>query len=77
MTSKIALLAALLAATLALPSQARAPEQQGWLLLAQSDGQARCELDDRRVPQGASLCREGYVTVCNRAGRWERTAKRC
>jgi hypothetical protein len=77
MTSKIALFAAMLAAVLALPSQARAPEQQGWLLLAQSDGQARCELDGRRVAQGSSLCREGYVTVCNRAGSWERTGKRC
>lgn len=77
MTSKMALLAAMLAAVVALPSQARAPEQQGWLLLAQSDGQARCELDGRRVPQGTRLCTEGYVTVCNRAGRWERTGKRC
>lgn len=77
MTSKITLLAAMLAAALALPSQARAPEKQGWLLLAQSDGQARCELDERKVPQGTTLCREGYVNVCNRAGRWERTGKRC
>ena len=77
MKSKIALLAALLAAVLALPSQARAPEQRGWLLLAQSDGQASCELDGRRVPKGTSMCRDGYESVCNRAGRWERTSKRC
>ena len=77
MTSKITLLAAMLAAVLALPSQARAPEQQGWLLIAQSDGRARCELDERKVPQGTIMCREGYVTVCNRAGRWESTGKRC
>ena len=77
MRSKIALLAALLAAVFALPSQARAPEQQGWLLLAQSDGQATCELDGRRVPKGASICLDGYVSTCNRSGRWERTSKRC
>jgi len=77
MTSKIVLLAALLAAAFALPSQARAPEQRGWLLLAQSDGQATCEMEGRRVPQGTRLCREGYVTVCNRSGRWERTGKTC
>lgn len=77
MTSKIALLAALIAAAFALPLQARAPEQRGWLLLAQSDGQATCELDGRRVPQGTRLCRDGYMTVCNRSGRWERTGKRC
>lgn len=77
MTSKIALLAALLAAASALPSQARAPEQRGWLLLAQSDGQATCEQDGRRVPQGTRLCVEGYVAVCSRNGRWERTGARC
>ncbi len=77
MTSKIALLAALLAAAFALPSQARAPEQRGWLVLAQSDGLATCDLDGRKVPQGTRMCREGYVTVCNRSGRWERTSKAC
>jgi hypothetical protein len=77
MKSKIVLLAALLAAVFALPSPARAPEQRGWLLLAQSDGQASCELDGRRVPQGASMCRDGYVSTCNRSGRWERSSKRC
>jgi hypothetical protein len=77
MNSKIVLFAALLAAVFALPSQARAPEQRGWLLLAQSDGQATCDLDGRRVPQGSSMCRDGYVSTCNRSGRWERTSKRC
>jgi hypothetical protein len=77
MKSKIALLAALLAAVFALPSQARAPEQRGWLLLAQAGGQATCELDGRRVPKGASICVDGYVTTCNRSGRWEKTSKRC
>lgn len=77
MTSKIGLLAALLAAVFALPSQARAPEQRGWLLLAQSGGQATCELDGHRAPKGASICLDGYVSTCNRSGRWERTNKRC
>ena len=77
MTSKIALLAALLAAAFALPSQARAPEQRGWLVLAQSDGRATCEMDGRKVAQGTRMCRDGYVTVCNRSGRWERTSTRC
>jgi len=77
MTLKIALLATLLAAAFALPSQARAPEQRGWLVLAQSDGQATCELDGRKVAQGTRMCRDGHVTVCNRSGRWERTSTRC
>jgi hypothetical protein len=77
MTSKISILAALLAVALALPSQARAPDKpSAWLLLAQGD-LATCELDGRKVPQGMTLCREGYVHVCNRSGRWERTGKAC
>ena len=77
MKSKIALLAALLAAVFALPSQARAPEQRGWLLLAQSDGQATCELEGRRVPRGTIMCRDGFVSTCTRSGRWERTSRHC
>jgi hypothetical protein len=78
MRSKIAMLAALLAAALALPSQAGAPEQRtGWLLLAQSDGLATCELDGRKVAQGVRLCRDGYVHTCGRSGRWEKTSQAC
>lgn len=77
MTSKIAILAALLAAALALPSQARAPDQPAaWLLLAQGN-LATCELDGRKVPQGMSLCRDGFVHTCGRSGSWERTGKPC
>jgi len=77
MTSKISILAALLAVALALPSQARAPDKQaGWLLLAQGD-LPTCEVDGRKVPQGMRLCREGYIHVCGRGGRWERTDKAC
>lgn len=77
MKAKVSLLAALLAAVLALPSQARAPEQKGWLLLAQSDGRASCVLDGRKVPQGTRMCRDGYVTTCSRSGTWTRSGTRC
>ena len=78
MTTKFSMLASLLAAALALPSLAAAPERQsGWLLLAQSEGRATCELDGRKVPQGMTLCRESYVWKCNRQGSWERTGKAC
>jgi len=77
MKSRIAIFSALLAAALAIPTQARAPDRPAaWLLLAQGD-LATCELDGRKVPQGMSLCRDGYVTTCNRSGRWEKTSKRC
>ena len=77
MRSKIALLAALLAAVFALPSQARAPEQRGWLLLAQAGGEATCELDGRRVPQGATVCQQGQTMRCTARGSWEKTGKPC
>jgi hypothetical protein len=77
MTSKIAILAALLAAALALPSQARAPEKQAaWLLLAE-ERLPTCELDGRKVPQGMSICRDGYVHTCGRNGGWVKTGKAC
>jgi len=79
MKSKIAMLTALLAGALALPSLAGAPAQSaGWLLIAQADrGTPTCELDGRRVPQGMTLCREGYVHTCGRSGNWERSSKAC
>jgi len=79
MKSKIAMLTALLAAALALPSVAGAPAQPaGWLLIAQADrSKPTCELDGRRVPQGMTLCREGYVHTCGRSGSWERGSKSC
>lgn len=77
MTSKFAILAALLGAALALPSQARAPEKQsGWLLLAQ-ERSVTCELDGRKVPQGMQICRDGRVHICGRSGQWERSGKAC
>ncbi len=77
MTSKIAILAALLGAALALPSQARAPETQAsWLLLAQ-ERSVTCELDGRKVPQGMKICLAGYVHTCGRSGQWERSGQRC
>jgi hypothetical protein len=77
MKSRIAIFAALLAAALAMPSQARAPDRPaGWLLIAQGK-LATCELDGRKVPQGMTLCLDGYVHTCNRSGRWEKSAKAC
>jgi hypothetical protein len=77
MISKIAILAALLAAVLTLPSQARAPEKPAsWLLLAQ-ERLPTCELDGRKVPQGMTICRDGYVHTCGRSGRWEKSGKSC
>jgi len=76
MTFKIALLAAPLAALLSLPSQARAPESQGWLILAQSGG-ATCALEGQQVPNGTRVCREGYIWRCIKSGRWDRTSKPC
>lgn len=76
MTSKLAVCAAALAAVFALPSLARAPETQGWLILAQSGG-ATCPKEGRQVPSGTRECREGYVWRCTKSGRWDRTNTAC
>jgi hypothetical protein len=78
MSIRIASFAALAALALALPSQARAPEpQQATLILAQSRGEASCEMDGRRVPQGTRVCFDGQQMTCSARGRWEKTGKAC
>jgi len=77
MKTRIAMFTALLTAALAHPSLAAAPEQPaGWLLIAQGK-LATCELDGRKVPQGMTLCLDGYVHTCSRSGRWEKSGKAC
>jgi hypothetical protein len=75
-------MAALLAALITLPVQARAPHERapqsgGSPILAQARGDATCTLDGRNVPQGMSYCREGYVVRCSARGTWENTGQRC
>ena len=78
MKARILTLAALVAAMLSLPSQARAPQEPGSLLiLAQGRGEATCKLEERNVPQGMTVCREGYVMRCSPRGSWEKTGKTC
>ena len=36
-----------------------------------------CEMDNRRVPIGATTCREGQEYVCRQSGQWETTRKKC
>jgi hypothetical protein len=83
MKTQIVTIAALLAAMLALPSQARAPHERtpqqpaASLILAQARGDATCQLDGRRVPQGTTVCEAGYVVRCTARGSWEKTGKPC
>jgi hypothetical protein len=78
MKTEIVTIAALLAAMLALPSQARAPQQPATsLILAQARGDATCQQEGRRVPQGTTYCAAGYVVRCTARGSWEKTSKRC
>jgi hypothetical protein len=74
----VVITAALLAALVALPSQAREPQQPAAsLILAQARGDAQCKLEGRSVPQGTSHCEAGYIVRCNARGSWEKTGKRC
>ena len=83
MKTKIVTIAALLAAMLALPSQARAPQERttqqpaASLILAQGRGDATCPLEGRKVPQGTTRCEAGNVVRCTARGSWERTGKPC
>lgn len=77
MKSKIVMMAALLAAMLALPSQARAPQDRAQPLILAQSGSATCEMDGRRVPQGTTYCSKGFVMRCSPSGSWEKTSKTC
>lgn len=83
MKIEIVTMAALAAAMLALPSQARAPQERApqqpstSLILAQARGDATCQLEGRRVPQGTTRCEAGNVVRCTAQGSWERTGKPC
>jgi len=78
MKTEIVTMAALLAAMLSLPTQARAPEaQRGLLILAQGRGEATCKMEERDVPQGTTTCKEGFVVRCTPRGTWEKTGKAC
>jgi hypothetical protein len=83
MKTQIVTIAALLAAMLALPSLARAPQERtpqqptASLILAQARGDATCQLEGRRVPQGTTRCEAGNVVRCTAQGSWERTGKPC
>lgn len=84
MKIEIVTMAALVAAMLALPSQARTPQERALqqppassLILAQARGDATCEMDGRRVPQGSTVCMQSQTMRCTARGTWERTGKPC
>ncbi|HEX9182864.1 MAG TPA: hypothetical protein VF876_06360 [Burkholderiales bacterium] len=82
MKIEIVTMAALLAAMLAVPSQASAPRERtpqpaASLLLAQARGDASCKLDGRNVPQGTTYCDQGSLMRCSARGGWEKTGKSC
>ena len=69
----IAAIAALAAAPV-VPAQNKDTAAPAPWLVAQT---ATCDLDGRRVPSGASYCREGRVWVCSASGTWTNTNKPC
>jgi hypothetical protein len=73
---RLKLIAAITAlATMApiVPAQGEQAAPAPWLV-AQS---ATCELEGRRVPAGASYCREGRLWLCTASGTWSNTNKPC
>lgn len=70
-------MSALVAAMLATPAQARAPQERTEPLILAQSGSATCEKDGRRVPQGTTYCSKGTVMRCSARGSWEKTDKRC
>jgi hypothetical protein len=54
----------------------RAGVVQRPLILAQYDRpRPTCRDDEKEMPRGASVCREGRLMLCNPRGAWEDTRK--
>ena len=55
------------------------PLQQGspWLLAQYDRRQPTCRDDEKEMPRGSMVCRQGRVMLCNPRGAWEDTAKPC
>ena len=54
------------------------PRQPSPWLLAQYDRrQPTCRDDEKEMPRGSMVCRQGRVMVCNPRGAWEDTTKPC
>jgi hypothetical protein len=82
----LASIAVLAAACIALPAASadspleRALSSSGSrpLILAQYEKpRATCKDDERNLPRGSMICREGKVFQCNTYGQWENTGKPC
>jgi hypothetical protein len=71
---KIVLAVAALAASVPLAPAVANDRPAPWLV-AQTE--RTCEFDGRRVPVGATYCREGKVWLCTPQGGWINTNKPC
>jgi hypothetical protein len=47
------------------------------LILAYEKPRAMCKDDERNLPRGTMICREGKVFLCNPYGQWDNTGKPC
>jgi hypothetical protein len=71
-------IAVLTAACVALPAASAADSPLARVLLAQSEKpRPLCKDDEKSVPRGSTVCREGKVHLCNPYGQWENTGKPC
>jgi hypothetical protein len=76
--NSFASIAVLAAACVGLPAASAADSALERALLAQYEKpRAMCKDDEKNVPRGATVCREGKVHLCNPYGQWENTGKPC
>lgn len=74
MKKALRLMAAVATLTAIAPAQPLLAEPAPRWLVAQ---EVSCVLDGRRVPVGASYCREGRRWVCSGSGTWRNTNRSC
>lgn len=74
---KLALAAVAFAAAMPLAPAVANDRPAPWLVAQTDRVQRTCDLDGRKVPVGATYCREGKVHQCSPQGGWTNTNKPC
>ena len=68
---------ALALATGALATSQETAKPAPWLVAQNDRRLPTCKQEERDVPSGTMLCREGRTMICSGRGTWEQTGKPC
>jgi hypothetical protein len=77
MKTPIAVLALALAISVPANAEQETSKLAPWLVAQGDRRMPTCKQDEREVPVGTTVCREGKSLICSGRGAWEDTRKPC